>query len=147
MRIKRQTEETRILIDFAMTWEDQVGREYYIDWGKEKKFATRLLAMDLDPDEYVARKKAFFEDGRWWEYGRWGFATFVNNINKCVPKPGIKRKRFRECEYCHEEMPENDYYTKHLTEGGCPKYRPASKETVHKAVEEIKRLADNMTTK
>jgi hypothetical protein len=81
---RKQTPQQLILMDFASDWEARVGSKYFIDWGKDGKWANTLIEMGLNPDEYTARKRAFFADEKWWEFGRWGFAVFVNNINKFV---------------------------------------------------------------
>ena len=89
--MKKKTEQAKILEDFAATWEQHTGRQYFINWGKEVPFANTLIEMSLTPDEYQARKAAFFADKSWWEYGKWDFAVFVKHINKCIPQT-VKRK-------------------------------------------------------
>jgi|GEM_PF-4645210 len=91
------TVQQQILEDFARTFEEETGEKYFINWGRETKSANALIEMNISPDEYVARKKAYFADTRWKEYGGWGFSTFVNNINKLVPfrktKTSVHQKR------------------------------------------------------
>ena len=121
--MRKQSEEAKILDDFAHDWEERVGSKYFINWGKEVKFAQDLIAMSLTPDEYTARKKAYFAEARWWEYGKWGFATFVNNINKLVtlqPKKVIHIKArviMIACAECGAE---------HKATEVCPKCEPIS---------------------
>ena len=95
-KLKKPTAQQQILEDFACEWEQHTGRRYLINWPKEVKFANILIEMSIPPDEYMERKRIFFSDKKWWEYGQWGFATFVNNINKCVPQPRVRPVRARE---------------------------------------------------
>lgn len=122
--MKKKTQQAIVLEDFAATWKQHTGREYFINWPKEVPFANTLIEMSLTPDEYQARKAMFFSDKKWWEFGRWDFAVFVKHINKCIPvtvKPQEKKSKpmtltcaehkiehgaFEQCPRCHEEAAE-----------------------------------------
>jgi hypothetical protein len=140
----KQTAQQQILEDFAKDWESRVGSKYYINWAKDSKFANQLIEMSLTPDEYTSRKKMFFSQDRWWEFGRWGFATFVNNINSFVTL--TKKKTFEsttECLYCKKQIPKSQLYN-HQTEGVCPEFRYAPKEVVDEAMVAMKGLFEAM---
>ena len=81
---RKLTPQQQIIEDFAATWKQRVGRDYFINWPKEVKAANVLIDINMPPDEYVARKNAFFADRKWWEFGHWDFAVFVKHINKMV---------------------------------------------------------------
>jgi ribosomal protein L32 len=111
--MKKLTAQQQVLEDFKSSWEKRTGQQYFINWGKEVKFANTLIDMGLTPDEYTARKQAFFADDKWWTYGGWGFATFVNNINKLVTiqrtqtKPTNSHIQMIACSDCGTEHPSN----------------------------------------
>ena len=119
---RAESVQQRILLDFAATWEQHVGRQYLIQWGKDFKWVNALIEMRITPDEYVARKNVFFADRKWWEFGKWDFAVFVKHINKMVVQAspartgraledmmdtcvehGIEHRMMEQCPECHKE--------------------------------------------
>ncbi len=56
----------------------------------------------------------------------------------------VRSKRTRECDYCHEQIPVDEYYARHLTEGVCPKFKPASQEVVSEVLSEVGSLEKQM---
>lgn len=132
-KAKREgTRQQRILEDFAATWEKHTGSQYLINWGKDVKFVNALIEMSITPDEYQARKAAFFADRKWWEFGKWDFAVFVKHINKCVPQTSSKRAPTEARPMmirCAEHSVEHDAYQQ------CPKCREENEEIMKKASE------------
>jgi hypothetical protein len=120
--MKKLTAQQQIIEDFAKTWKERTGHEYFINWPKEVKACNILIAMNMAPDDYVERKNFFFSDRKWWEFGKWDFAVFVKHINKLIPEArgprngsalesqqitcqlhGIKHGLMQQCPECYKE--------------------------------------------
>ena len=108
--MKKRTPIQQILEDWAMAWEEEFGRKYLIEWGKDGQWANKLIEMCMSPDEYAERRGIYFESEWYREHARCSFAAFVNNINKFVP---LKKRRNGEQPFCSK------CFTNHLPSKSC----------------------------
>lgn len=99
---RKVSEVQRCILEWATTWEEEFGNKYIVDWGKDMSWMSKLIEMNVSPDEYIARRKIYFatrnvaeRNGNWWDLCRCSLAGFVNNINKFV-SPLQRKERQRQ---------------------------------------------------
>jgi len=98
---------------------------------------------------YLASKnvsRGFMKNGSTW-FNEWRDWIDPTGTMMGGAVPDFRPKKIRTCEYCGQDVPENEYYTKHWVEGGCPKFKLAPVEIVHETVEGMKKLAEQFHVK
>ena len=96
-----------------------------------KSFESYLISnipKQKTPDEYQRRKFAYFKNPRWKEYGAYNFATFVNNINACIPVQ--QRRQITSDKPIPIQCSTPGCGFIHMSNKLCPKCNPESNEPV-----------------